>query len=53
MNQTQRPTPDPMHTARLMEAIDTLSKEAKRLHPEDRQRVTLLLCRIRGLLDLT
>ena len=43
---------DPMRTARLMEAVDTLSEEGKRLSEEDRRRMILLLCQVRGVLDL-
>jgi hypothetical protein len=47
-----RPPADPMRTARLMEAVDTLSEEGKRLSEEDRRRMILLLCQVRGVLDL-
>jgi hypothetical protein len=47
-----RPKADPMRTARLMEAVDTLSEEGKRLSEEDRRRMILLLCQVRGVLDL-
>ena len=43
---------DPMRTARLMEAVDTLSEEGKRLSEEDRRRMILLLCQVRGVLGL-
>ena len=47
-----RPPADPMRTSRLMEAVDTLSEEGKRLSEEDRRRMILLLCQVRGVLDL-
>lgn len=51
---TDPPTrrPDPMHTARLMEAVDTLSKEGKRLPEPASLKVTLALLRVREALGL-
>lgn len=49
---TPRPKADPMRVARLMEAVDTLSEEGKRLPPDNRLRVILALNRIRDELGL-
>jgi len=47
-----RPKADPMRVARLMEAVDVLSEESKRLPPDNRLRVILALNRIRDELGL-
>lgn len=47
-----RPPADPMRVARMMEAVDTLSEEAKRLPPDNRLRVILALNRIRDEMGL-
>lgn len=44
---TPRPRPDPMRTARLMEALQVLSEEAKRLPQDERLQVILASNRIR------
>ncbi|WP_306523485.1 hypothetical protein [Gemmatimonas sp.] len=47
-----RPKADPMRIAKLLEAVDVLSEESKRLPPDNRLRVILALNRIRDELGL-
>jgi hypothetical protein len=47
-----RPKADPMRVAKLMEYVEGLSEESKRLPPDNRLRVILALNRIRDELGL-
>jgi len=47
-----RPKADPMRTARLMEAVDLFTQEARTMPADQRMRMVCLLSKLRGELGL-
>lgn len=47
-----RPKADPMRTARLMEAVDLFTREARTMPADQRMRMVCLLSKLRGELGL-